>query len=54
MFFHRLLIKIICLPFNNPQGILGAFPKACAQTVAILVGYQAGLAINYFNRTLSA
>jgi hypothetical protein len=54
MLLHRLLVELVRVPLNDPQGITGAFTKAGTQPVAVLVGYQTGLPVNYFNRPLSA
>jgi hypothetical protein len=54
MIFHRLLVKLVCLPLNNPQGILRTFSQACTQPVAVLVGNEPGLSIHYFNSSLRA
>jgi hypothetical protein len=37
MFFDRLLVELIRVPLNDPQGILGTFTEAGSQPVAVLV-----------------
>ena len=46
MFLHGRLVEILGLPFNNLQGVVGAFPQAGPQAVAIFFGRQSGLAVD--------
>jgi hypothetical protein len=54
MLLHRQLVEFVRVPLNNPQGILGTFTEAGPQSVTVLVGYQTGLPVNYFDSALGA
>jgi hypothetical protein len=49
---NRLLVKGLGLALHDPQGTGRTFSKAVAQTVTVLFPDQAGLPVNYLNRSL--
>ena len=45
MFLDGVFVEILGLPFDDVQGVIGAFPQAGPQAVAIFFGGQGGLAV---------
>jgi hypothetical protein len=54
MRFHGLQIKGVRIRLDDGQGVLGTFPEAGAEAVAVLFGHQPGLSTRDFNGALGA
>jgi hypothetical protein len=52
--FHGLLIEILRLPFDDPEGIIGTFAKTGPESIAVLFRDQSYLPVHNLEGSLGA